>query len=221
MKFFIILIILIQISEASLSEKAFRDQVRNFEQVMSEFSMIHIGMPVNVRISWNLDLRPLANGGNGGARFLRTENEVGALIVGGVARDAIMNQAGLDFILCHELGHAMNYGKVIPYERDEDAADKFAIKNCLPFLWKEKNQFINAIVTSMIFLAKQFNFLKPDYYNSIFSNEKINKSKSILSVESKDFLRCRRERLIFWATNKENSFTKTCLDKKFTYSFSE
>lgn len=210
-------------SYASLSRYAFQSEINNFETVMSPKIEEEYGLPVVIKMYWNVNLRALSEGGNGGARFLKTETGLGAMIVGGVARDPLMNKNALNFILCHELGHSVNFEKVIPQERDEDAADHFAVTKCLPYLWAFKDSqdlnesMLDAIHLSMLFIFNQFELYKPHHFYKIDETREIKATENILDLESKNFIRCRYERLLFWVTQKKNQNTKTCLAGKFKY----
>ncbi len=120
-------IIFSQRASAILTEDQFIFQCNQFEKIMSTFTMKSLNIPGKINKYWESELRPLKDGGAGGANASGTSTSVGANVVGGLVRTQWIGQDELDFILCHELGHSTHMGRDIVNGSDENSADHFAV----------------------------------------------------------------------------------------------
>lgn len=110
--------------------------VAKFDRIVKDFSsyasplLATEGARLKLIAVWDQELRPLSQGGAGGASASggRASKVAGVSVVGGLARHPLITADAFRFALCHELGHF--------YQglSNEFGADGFAAERCSPAL---------------------------------------------------------------------------------------
>jgi hypothetical protein len=118
----------IALADARLTEARFDQLIADFQSRVGALLATQ-GQTLEVQSFWSQEVPAPEQGGGGGATAYRDGPHNVVLIAGGLARNPIMSDDGISAALCHELGHAQ-------VGVEEQKADEYAARICLPALWK-------------------------------------------------------------------------------------